>query len=150
MITDLDSCSQMSDGHCPAHNQQAKECRRQAVTEYDQLRLQLEEMREVVDAACAYESILGFDDLNSAYQNRREVTDAFVKAVGAYKTRLPQKPKDERPRVTTCEHKDSREVFVDWDPNLNRQCTTCLLIFTQKRKHDKYCEKEGEHEGELC
>lgn len=68
--------------------------------------LQISEMQDVVDAACAYESILGFDDLNSAYRNRREVTDAFVKAVGAFKTRLPQKPK--------CEHEwvDARNKVV--------------------------------------
>jgi hypothetical protein len=57
--------------------------------------LQVDAMRDVVDAACAYESFMGFDDLNSAYRNRREATDAFVKAVAAYKTRLPEKRKDE-------------------------------------------------------
>src|SRR6266404_1628374 len=57
----------------------------------DNIVLQIDQMRDVVDAACAYETFMGHDELNSAYRNKRETTDAFVKAVGAYKTRLPEK-----------------------------------------------------------
>lgn len=60
----------------------------------EQLRLN-ERMKNVVDAACAYETYLSFDDLNSAYRDRREATDAFAKAVGEWKTWLPEKRNNE-------------------------------------------------------
>lgn len=91
MIADIENCAVLSDGHCATHKQPGKDCRKQAVDEWDLLRLERERMRNVVDAACALESILGFDDLNSAYRNRRETMDAFVQAVGEWKAWLPGK-----------------------------------------------------------
>lgn len=81
--------------------------------EKQMLLLQVDQMRDVVDAACAYESILGHDDLNSAYRNRREVTDAFVKAVGAYKTRLPGKRVSETERLIEIERALNAEIICD-------------------------------------
>lgn len=86
-VSDPDHCVE-----CCREASEKDEAKLDALKEELRLKdLQADQMRDVVDAACAYESILGFDDLNSAYQSRREVTDAFVKAVGAYKTRLPEK-----------------------------------------------------------
>lgn len=73
-------------GHYPEDCQFAK-----LRAERNALLLQVERMRNVVDAACALESFFGHDDLNSAYRNRREATDAFVKAVAVWKTWLPEK-----------------------------------------------------------
>ena len=43
MIGDLESCNVMSDGLCTAHNQDGRLCRKQAVDEWDRLRLKHEE-----------------------------------------------------------------------------------------------------------
>ena len=56
MIGDLESCNPMSDGLCTAHNQDGRLCRKQAVDEWDRLRLaheslkaQLRTAQEVID-----------------------------------------------------------------------------------------------------
>lgn len=58
MIGDLENCNVMSDGLCTAHNQDGRLCRKQAVDEWDQLRLKHEEtllqvrdLTEILEAA---------------------------------------------------------------------------------------------------
>lgn len=91
----------------------------------DTLRL-VERMQNVVDAACALESFFGHDDLNSAYRNRREATDAFVKAVAAWKTWTPEKRKDE----SRCSCKPAEEAVVCVEHQIHPRPQNCCYPHT--------------------
>jgi hypothetical protein len=50
MICDLENCHVLEDGYCAVHKQPGMDCRKQAITEFDRLRLDLENAKLQVSA----------------------------------------------------------------------------------------------------